>query len=215
MIKLAKSSIPDWLANNQIGRTAEYIAAPKSNKPRPWSNFGVKDALKIECHNKCMYCEANPEDSSYPAVEHIKPKETFPDLVLAWENLGWACTKCNTNKGSYWSEHQDLRLLNPYEDDPEEHIDHAGPMVITALDSERGKNTIRQLALNRVALFASKAQRLQELDDRIQMWHSEIDGDKKDVLAEDVQHLLDSNSEFSATLRVFAAKRQFPQQCPS
>jgi uncharacterized protein (TIGR02646 family) len=212
VISVTKGPRPTWLELNQASKTAEYVAAPMGNKPRPWNNAELKGFLKSECRNKCMYCEVDPEDSSYPAIEHIKPKEAFPELVLEWENLGWACTRCNTNKGAYWSDHDDLRLLNPYGDDPAEHIDHAGPLVINAIGSERGKNTIRKLKLNRESLFTSKAKRIQELDERIQLWHRETDESKKDVLAEDVKGFLNSEVEFSAALRAFAATRNFPER---
>lgn len=156
-----------------------------------------------------MYCEVKPGDGSYPAVEHIRPREAFPDLVLEWTNLGWACTRCNTNKGSFWSDHEDLKLLNPYEDDPAEHIEHSGPLTVCALGSSRGKNTIRKLKLNRDPLFIARAKRVQELDDRIQLWHGEMDSDRKSVIKEDICDLLLESSEFCATLRAFAVSRGF------
>lgn len=157
-----------------------------------------------------MYCEVNPEDGSYPAVEHIKPKESFPGLVLQWDNLGWCCTRCNTNKGKYWKEHEDLKILNPYEDDPADHIKYAGPLMITSMGGQRGKNTIRQLRLNRESLFLSRSKRVEELDERIQNWDREDHPDKKTVLQEDIQDLLSQDSEFCAALRAFAALRNFP-----
>ncbi|WP_373557499.1 HNH endonuclease [Rhodococcus sp. ACPA4] len=186
------------------------MVAKKGSKPSPWSQAELRDALKSECWNKCMYCEVDPDDGSYPAVEHIKPKESFPDLVLQWENLGWCCTRCNTNKGSYWKDHKDLKLLNPYEDDPADHIKHSGPVIVPSLGSERGKNTIRKLKLNRGSLITSKARRIQDLDDRIQLWNREDDPDKKSVLEDDVLDCLSQESEFCAMLRAFATFQGFP-----
>ncbi|GAB7520619.1 HNH endonuclease [Rhodococcus sp. no. 34] len=210
MIKLTKGPLPTWLAKNQDQKTVEYMAAVKNKKPSPWIQAELKEALKAECRNKCMYCEVDPNDGSYPAVEHIKPKETFPELVLQWENLGWCCTRCNTNKGNYWKDHEDIRLLNPYEDDPAVHLKHSGPVVVPSLGSERGKNTIRQLKLNRGSLITSKAQRIQELSDRIQLWNQEDNVDKKSVLEEDIIDFLSRESEFCAMLRGFATFQGFP-----
>lgn len=209
MIRLTKGNPPSWLSANAAARTHAYIAAASNNKPSPWNTDPVKTALAEECHRKCMYCEAMPADSSYLAVEHIKPKSRFPDLVLEWSNLGWACTRCNTHKGDYWSENPALTLLNPYSEDPANHLTHAGPMVLTKDGSSRGANTIRQCRLNRPDLIVSKARQIEALERVLQMWESEEDEDIQEVLAEDVAALLEVDEEFTASLRVFAEARGF------
>ena len=57
----------------------------------------------------CSYCEM-PVHTSI-AVEHIQPKDLYPELKLEWDNFLLACTNCNSNKGKkdvilddyYWS----------------------------------------------------------------------------------------------------------------
>lgn len=48
---------------------------------------------------RCCYCE----DSAGDEVEHIRPKELYPDQVFAWENYLLACGQCNRSKGSRFS----------------------------------------------------------------------------------------------------------------
>lgn len=209
MIRLIKGETPSWLAANATARKQAYIAASSENKPSPWNTEAVKIALAVECHGKCMYCEASPADTSYLAVEHIKPKGRFPHLVLEWSNLGWACTRCNTQKGDYWSDNGSLTLLNPYDEDPAEHLTHAGPMVVTRDGSSRGANTIRQCKLNRPDLVMSKVRKIEALERMLQLWAAEDDADIQEVLAEDVVALLEVDEEFTASLRVFAESRGF------
>lgn len=210
MIKLTKGPAPDWLHENRTEMTQKYLSAPKGSKPSVWNRNDLKSALDRESWGKCMYCEVISADGAYPAIEHIRPREEFPDLVLQWENLGWACTRCNTNKSSYWSDHKDLQLLNPYVDEPDDHIEHAGPLVVGRLDSQRGQNTVRRLKLNREVLFTEKAKRLQDMDARLQAWSNEPDGEKRSVREDDIRDLLTCEAEYSASLRAFALLRGFP-----
>ena len=209
MLKLSKGPAPEWLVTHGPLKTEEYLAAEPDHRPAPWNPPALKSALAEECHHKCMYCEAIPADTSYLAVEHIQPKSRFPDLVLEWSNLGWSCTRCNTNKGDFWPEDASLRLIDPFVDDPSEHIAHAGPMVIAANDSMRGASTIRKCDLNRKDLMYSKFCRIQDLDRALLMWSSASSNEIREALAEDVITLLSAEAEFAAALRAFAALRDF------
>jgi hypothetical protein len=40
---------------------------------------------------RCVYCE----DSALDQVEHIAPKDWFPELVFVWDNYVYACGPCN------------------------------------------------------------------------------------------------------------------------
>lgn len=209
MIKISREACPERLAAGAADGTKKYLAAPPREKPSPWNTEEVKEALRRECRGKCMYCEALPDDVAYGAIEHIKPKKLFPELVLAWENLGLACTRCNTNKGDYWSPDDQLRLLNPYEDDPTERILFSGPAAVAVLGDARAANTIRQLKLNRDQLFLARSKRQQDLDILIAIWHREQDPAMRRVAAQDIQQALEDDQEFAAALRAFAQWRGF------
>ncbi|WP_224278510.1 HNH endonuclease signature motif containing protein [Nocardioides lacusdianchii] len=192
-------------------KTDEWKAADPTRRPSPWKHPEILGALRAEGRSKCMYCEGKSEDVSYLTVDHIRPKDSFPDLVLEWENLGPACGRCNTNKGNYWTDHDDLRLLDPYIDAVEEHIVFAGPVAVAALGSSRGENTLRQLKFaQREDLFWSRMRRLEDLDQRLRQWDSEDDVEKKQLFAEDVSDAIAPDREFSAALVAFARWRGFP-----
>ncbi len=148
MIELRKGPIPSWLQSNQVLQTERYRLAPANNKPSPWRENEIVLALKEECSKKCIYCEGVIDDVSYSAVEHIKPKHIFEDLVLDWNNLGLVCQRCNTNKGGYWTEDEDLQLLNPYQDSLADHITFRGPLTVAHLHSSRADNTVKKLKLH-------------------------------------------------------------------
>lgn len=150
------------------------------------------------------------DDVSYGAVEHIRPKSVFPNLAATWSNLGYCCSRCNTNKGAYWVDSAGLRLLNPYEDSVSEHLAWAGPLPVVAGNSTRGENTLRQLKFSaRPDLLVARARRLEELDLRIRRWELESREAYKDVLAEDVRIAIADTVEFAAALQSFAEIRGF------
>lgn len=211
MIQIDKGEKPEWLKNNAAAKTVEYKAAPKKKKGSPWRADEIVEALKNECSSKCMYCEGMIDDVSYSAVEHIKPKSKFEDLVLEWQNLGLVCPRCNTNKNDYWTDNPDLKLLNPYEDALNDHIYFAGPITAARLESSRADNTIRQLKLHsREDLFLSRSRRIQELYSSLRLWRNESDMEKKAVYAEDVIEAISRNREFSGVLRAYAINSGFP-----
>lgn len=210
MIRVEKGACPPKLAARSVEDTKRYRAAPPEKKPSSWNTDEVKAAVRAECRDKCIYCEVLPDDASYGAIEHIRPRKDFPELVLDWLNLGLACTRCNTNKSEYWTSAEALQLINPYVDEPSEHIIFSGPTAVARLESSRGANTIRQLKLNRDQLFLARGRRQQDLDLRITQWHVESDEDIKDVLAQDIHDMLEDTSEFAAALRAFALWRGFP-----
>jgi len=210
MIKIDRGAAPVWLIVNRESATAAYIAAPVGAKTSPWRATDIVEALKRDAAGKCMYCEGLIDDVSYAAVEHIRPKDSFPEQVLDWENLGLVCPRCNTNKSNYWSDREEHRLLNPYEDSPSDHLQFLGPIVVAALDSSRAENTLRKLKFHqRVDLIMAKMQKIQDLDDRIRRWHDESESDKKDLLAEDLREAIGPHREFSAALASFAQQQGF------
>jgi uncharacterized protein (TIGR02646 family) len=61
----------------------------------------VKAALDRMCSGarRCAYCE----DSMADEVEHVRPKDLYPDVVFAWSNYVYACGPCNGPKGSHFA----------------------------------------------------------------------------------------------------------------
>jgi uncharacterized protein (TIGR02646 family) len=60
----------------------------------------------------CAYCDCYPvEDATPGEIDHFQPK-TSPQFYLqvcVWNNLFYACRKCNNNKGTQWN----INLLRP------------------------------------------------------------------------------------------------------
>lgn len=212
MIRLEKLPAPDWLEKNQATRTAEYLAAPSGDKPAPWRAKEVVAQLKAESAGKCMYCESFVDDVSYAAVEHIRPKSKFQELVLQWENLGIVCTRCNTNKGSYWTDDESLRLINPYQDDVEAHLSFQGPMTMARVGSSRGENTVRKLQFSqRLDLLMSRVAQIERLYPLLTAWAAAEDGSElKELRAEDVRTAIGKGIEYVGVLRAYARRSGFP-----
>jgi uncharacterized protein (TIGR02646 family) len=58
----------------------------------------VRNTLSEMCSGaqRCCYCE----DSLADEVEHIRPKDFYPEQVFVWENYVYACGPCNGPKKS-------------------------------------------------------------------------------------------------------------------
>jgi uncharacterized protein (TIGR02646 family) len=196
---------PDWTAKYQI----EILAG--NTTYRPWRSRPVVAALVRETCGKCAYCEAVIADVAAPHVEHIKPKSIFPELVVDWDNLTVACPACNTRKGFYYS--AAAPLLNPYMENPSDHLDFVGPAVMGKVGDDLGQITVAKLDLMRDALLIERMKRIQAVWAHIDRWAREGDSDKKEIYADVVRREIDETKEFTATLRAYVEQRGFPL-CP-
>lgn len=52
---------------------------------------------------RCAYCE----DSCGDEVEHIKPKDAYPEVTFIWDNYLYACGQCNGRKNNHWAIYSD------------------------------------------------------------------------------------------------------------
>ena len=61
----------------------------------------VRKTLSQMCSGaqRCAYCE----DSSADEVEHIKPKDLFPEVTFVWSNYLYACGPCNGPKNNQFA----------------------------------------------------------------------------------------------------------------
>jgi hypothetical protein len=112
MIRLRKTSLPaaaaadlvKWqqLVDAKSGYEAQVAAAKddfsRRNTKRNKTFQSVKAALTKMCSGarRCVYCE----DSLADEVEHIKPKDLYPDEVFSWGNYVYACGPCNGPKNN-------------------------------------------------------------------------------------------------------------------
>lgn len=113
---------------------------------------------------RCMFCSG----SEAGQVEHYRPKATYFDQALCWENFLWICGVCNIAKGSRFDEA--CPPINPIDDQVWDFffIDEFGALSArwndTAGDLEpRAVKTIDLLSLDRQALQESRFERLKDL----------------------------------------------------
>lgn len=169
MIKISKGEEPKILHDNSNAWVDSLLRYIHRNQKVPsalgskYNHPEVKEALKKETYSKCMYCESTVAHVSYEHIEHIKPKakEKYPELTFDWENLGLACPKCNMNKGDEFDPH--LPLLNPYVDQPNEHLFAAGPYIYGRPGKARGQLTEKLLDLNRVELIEQRLEKIEAI----------------------------------------------------
>ncbi|MER7421017.1 HNH endonuclease signature motif containing protein [Micromonospora peucetia] len=200
MIKLRKGPQPAVLSRNGEPWKAEYqqaLAAGKrrSDIPARYRHPEIKEAVRAESFDKCLYCETKISHAQFGDVEHIVPISAKPEDVVTWENLGYVCQVCNNKKRDYWDE--SCPLLNPYHEDPNDHILFLGPWVMHRPGDERGRVTARRLHLNRSALMERRKERL----DRIAALLDEIalmpPGPAKTAMLEYLREETSKSTEYS------------------
>jgi uncharacterized protein (TIGR02646 family) len=158
-----------------------------------------KDALRKSASGKCMYCEGKIEHVSYFHVEHINPKKKFPELEFEWNNLGFSCQVCNTNKGDKYDEQ--TPFINPYNENPEEHLVFLDHIVFPKHGSKRGKYTIDEIDLNRANLIERRKDKKDGIDKIIEITlhiSSEI---LKNQLIEELKKEAEKDKEYSAMIK--------------
>jgi uncharacterized protein (TIGR02646 family) len=150
---------------------------PLQIKSAIYAHRTVKQALKAAQKGKCAYCETvNPR--SHDVVEHYRPKsgwrQTKTDvlnkpeyfwLAYDWQNLLFACDLCNdaghkqnlfplSNPANRATAHnpditqEDPLLLNPYDTDPNDHIEWQRDVPRAKNHSECGAETIRTFGID-------------------------------------------------------------------
>lgn len=120
-----------------------------------------KASLQAASYGKCAYCESKVSHVYWGDIEHIRPKAKFPALEFEWSNLGYVCAKCNNAKSDVWSEL--TPLIDPYVDDPSEHLCALGAALHQKNGSERGELTIRTADLNRGGLLEQRKKRMDQI----------------------------------------------------
>jgi len=82
-------------------------------------------------------------------------------LEFSWENLGYVCTRCNNAKSDKWS--NVTPFVDPFDEDPDEHLAAVGEWIFQRGGSERGEYTVRELELNRAELIERRRERIKAI----------------------------------------------------
>lgn len=218
MIKLSRGAKPQVLVDNDVQWTDEYIRKVAGDVTVPnaaltrYAHADIKQAVLRDTRGKCMYCESKPR-AVYPgAVEHIHPKAKgrFPHDAMAWTNLGFVCFECNRCKRDYWN--VDAPILDPYIDEPGDHLLCFGPLVLARSESARGVVTVHKLELDRRPdLFERKAEHIRTVKSYVRSWKNEQDGPLKTVLEESIRRYASEGEEYTATTWALLDLEDFPR----
>jgi uncharacterized protein (TIGR02646 family) len=207
--KLEKLPKPAVLLANEDQWTVDYVAAhgtADAKRHEKWRHPEIKSALSVETGGKCAYCEAFVEDVAFPHVEHIIPKFARPDLAHRWPNLTTACPKCNVYKDDEYTE--EVRIIDPYNDEIDDHLRFLGDLVLPELGSLQGELTVEKLRLNRFDLMRSRVDRLKTFKNLLERWH-QATGWQKSFYADGIR--IDAQSgEFSRTVTAYLTAYGFP-----
>jgi uncharacterized protein (TIGR02646 family) len=203
MIKINKGVEPNILTTNKVNWTNELLGYIQRNEKVPsnvsnrYNQNDVKESLRTECQNKCMYCESAVAHVSYEHIEHIKPKAKtkFPELTYEWTNLGLACPVCNMNKGDEYD--INLPFINPYTENPSDFIFALGHFIYHKPANTRAELTKRQLKLNRPELLERRQERLESIIRLIDRFHSETNPTLKDAIKSEIEIEVEQNKPYS------------------
>jgi hypothetical protein len=160
----------------------------------------IKAAIRRDSHNKCIYCESMV---GFGETDHIIPVSLCPDGFVSWHNLALICKECNTFKSDYYD--PDLPLINPYADEPGDHLHFFGSLVLHHPGNSRGEVTHRRLRLNRAELAQQRTERLNKLVPLLDRWASTPPGRLKDLLRQAVLDEASDNKEYAAMIRAYLA----------
>jgi len=208
MIKLFKIDEPDILQANKQEWTERYLKLLKEGEEIPTSLKTkyklkeIKSQIVKETKGKCAYCESFISHISPGDIEHILPKSRRPDLIFEWNNLTLACEECNrTRKNDYYNPSDPL--VNPYEDNPSDHIFAAGPIIFSVPANRKGDITISILDLNRAGLLEKRIERLMQIKILVDKWAQEENPTVKEIIKEQLLQESDSQKEYSFFLNAF------------
>ncbi len=108
MIRVSRGPEPEELQRERRQRLAQAILDRRAGRKIDFEGYNVaKSVLVATLNSKCIFCEMPIRTKGSP-VEHFRPKalvhnkDEEPDksrywwLAWTWENLLFACGRCNT-----------------------------------------------------------------------------------------------------------------------
>lgn len=101
---------------------------------------------------------------------------------------------------------EELPLLNPYTDDPSDHLIALGPMVVRQPHSDRGLLTERRLDLNRAALIERRAERLNDVATLVDQIARTTSPGIREVLPAQASEECLADKEFSFVVAAYVAQ---------
>jgi uncharacterized protein (TIGR02646 family) len=214
MIRLHRQQLPQELAarlNTWRAELLQRIAAGQDVSDFTnvrYRDAALKNVLKAESHDKCIYCETKILHAQFGDVEHIRPKSRFRERALDHDNLALSCAVCNNAKGDAWDDA--IPFLNPYAEDPAQQIRAFGPMLTALPQAHNAMETIRQLTLNRTGLLERRAERLQNLRALLNEYQVAVDQNMRRIAERELVEATKADREFAFVVRCFLREHGLP-----
>lgn len=191
MIKIQKQQCPNILIENKESWTEELLKYVRDDSEPPdsivlrYKNPEIKQAVKEDSTEKCIYCESKVTPTYYGDIEHLKPKKKYPELTFEWSNLGFVCAQCNNKKRDKYDE--ELPYINPYQENPSGFLIALGALICHKPNNRRGEITEKVIELNRSALIEARMERINSIRNLIDRYNSEENSSLKDALLNEIQ----------------------------
>ncbi len=187
----------------------------------------VVDELGATSKSRCFYCTQLLLPPLPAHVEQFRPPQDAVGLegevsrshywwlAYSWDNLFLACAGCKEAKGAKFPvadrrfgpdenlENESRLLLNPFVEDPEQHLVYLETGEVASLDI-RGVSTIAICSLNRPDLVYSRDRALAAARVEIGAARRALDWEEPEDLASTLFGLLDHSQAFAPLRRQFA-----------
>ena len=190
----------------------------------------IKEKLD-KLYRNCGYCESEFTNSTRPTtVEHYRPKGEYYWLAFSWDNLFYACGKCNNpqvggvGKGNKfgisgtkvdfdsndlsninslsekYNEKEKPKFINPEFEDPEPKLSFNEQGEIKS-DDERGKYTILEIGLDRLELNQRRKNVIDEFIRGLEKIETDTSIDKKNKIRQEIIQFISHLNNFLAFRR--------------
>lgn len=195
MHKINRNNAPQQLVNKNITINKDLKKYDINDEWTKFTSTKLKNETMEQLGNMfqkcCAYCEGKFEDNSYAQIDHFKPKSLFPELCFDYNNMNYSCEKCNNFKSNKF----DKKLINPTEDNPEEHLKFDG-VYLVPLD-ERGLKTLEILGINNENRLENKKNRYEDIRSKIEAVTNflEYSYDNRDKINNFLKLMIEQNIE--------------------
>ena len=149
------------------------MALIKRQQPYPrYSDYRkYKPHLRCDFSYRCAYCTIHENEWGglrHFQIEHFQPKSRFPQFIVDYENLLYACDVCNCYKGDDWPSDDPLTdgvgYLDPCQHDYGEHFRNEQATGRTNGLTPPARYMVERLHLNRRHLIKMRLKRVREKD---------------------------------------------------
>lgn len=128
--------------------TTRSPQAPPSLKNKVYNSKDVMDSLESMFFGKCYLCER--DELTAPEIEHLEPHENDATKKYDWNNIFYACNRCNNIKSNTHKNLLDccdpsvdvfrtIKCLLPSTQD--------GPIIVTAEENPNDQKTMNTVTL--------------------------------------------------------------------